>query len=92
MESQRMGESQRTADDDAKPPVVHRMNICIEVPAIVAEGIDPKASLVSFPDMINYIQALAERTKEDAKGQIANARFSYSTEWAVFPELADAGG
>jgi hypothetical protein len=75
--------------------VVHRMHICIEVPAIdpvehpASARAFPRVSLVSFADMMSYIQALMERTKEDAKGEIANARFSYSTEWNVDPELGE---
>jgi hypothetical protein len=86
MENQRAGESGSLTVDDK--PLVHRMNLCIEVPAIVSPGIDPKASLVRFADMLEYIKALVERTKDDAKGEIGGARFSYSTEWATRPEMA----
>lgn len=64
--------------------IVHRMNLVIEVPAIPEFE---KASLVSFPDMLNLITGLVERTKHDAEGRIANAVYKYSTEWGVKPEL-----
>lgn len=68
----------------------HRMNICIEVPAIEAPGIDPTASFVRFSDMIMYIQGMVERSKPgdtEIRASIAGAHFQISTEHGVESEI-----
>ncbi len=73
-----------TPIDETKFPNVHRMNLCIEVPAIPNME---KAGLISFYDMLRYLQALAEQSNHDAKGEIGGARFAFSTEWNVQSNL-----
>lgn len=67
---------------------VHRMNICIEVPAIEGQGEGfEHASLVSFNDMLEVVQAIVVQKHHHGRGTIARASYEFSTEWSVESEL-----
>lgn len=63
----------------------HRMNLCIEIPAL--GGDFPKTGTSRFHDILMYVHALTERSMEDAKLEIANCIVTYSTEFNVNSEL-----
>lgn len=65
----------------------HRMNICIEVPAV--GGDFPKTGMSRFSDIIDYVKMISERGPQepDARIEIAGCIATFGVEFNVNSEL-----